>query len=399
MLHQRFPKFSGLLLENLKSSITPPPSPQSFSGVSIEQKEKDESQRLMKQKLNLRYLTELYLAGIIKDNSNCLSKDSFIPMLLNILFSKDKTQHANISIAENFAKHYAQIFNVESKNESIVKNEISEEVTKILTIYYETLCKHLVFEHDRLKKMENSNEDMAIIKGGDLSEDRKEVFERRKKFFEKLKLNASKISSVLKLDMPVLAEDELITQFSIGISDGRITRDENHRPSGVEILGIWQDEESRSFYEKLTDLSNVVPGILLGTKPPNTSEVESSPDQPLQPEPIQEEEATNPTASEEHNGEAEGDKTDGTFSGASWKTTFDSIVARLPSALNKDTIDSLAVEFAYINKKVTRKRLVQAILSVSRQRLDLLPFYSRLIATVGRYMPDISQAILESVLN
>ena len=76
---------------------------------------------------------------------------------------------------------------------------------------------------------------------------------------------------------------------------------------------------------------------------------------------------------------------------------MDSITTRLPNALNRETIDAIAVDFAYINKKVTRRRLVSILLGVSRQRLDLLPYYSRLIATLNRYMPDIGTQVVEEL--
>lgn len=64
---------------------------------------------------------------------------------------------------------------------------------------------------------------------------------------------------------------------------------------------------------------------------------------------------------------------------------------------NRDTIDSVAVDFCYINSKATRKRLVKALLNVPRQRVDLLPYYSRLIAILSQYFPDISEAVLSTL--
>lgn len=79
------------------------------------------------------------------------------------------------------------------------------------------------------------------------------------------------------------------------------------------------------------------------------------------------------------------------------QAVFVSLANRLANALNKDAIDQIAVEFAFINNKGTRKQLAQTLLGVSRQRLDLLPYYSRLIATLNPYMPDIGTMVVEEV--
>ena len=63
----------------------------------------------------------------------------------------------------------------------------------------------------------------------------------------------------------------------------------------------------------------------------------------------------------------------------------------LPNCVGRDMIDSAAVEFATnLNTKYNRKKLVRALFTVQRTRLDLLPFYSRFVATLYPYIPDIS---------
>lgn len=74
-------------------------------------------------------------------------------------------------------------------------------------------------------------------------------------------------------------------------------------------------------------------------------------------------------------------------------------------------IDQAAVDFAFLNSKAARKRLVKASLAfvqicdlildyiqflgqVPKNRTDLLPHYSRLVAILNRYMPDVGTDLL-----
>lgn len=76
---------------------------------------------------------------------------------------------------------------------------------------------------------------------------------------------------------------------------------------------------------------------------------------------------------------------------------MDGLFARLSTCGNRDLIDSIAVDFCYMNNKNARKRLVKTLLNVQRQRVDLLPYYSRLIATLNVYFPDIGEMVLAAV--
>lgn len=53
------------------------------------------------------------------------------------------------------------------------------------------------------------------------------------------------------------------------------------------------------------------------------------------------------------------------------------------------------MEFCYLNSKSNRKRLVRALFNVPRTSLELLPYYSRLVATLSTCMKDISTMLLQ----
>jgi regulator of nonsense transcripts 2 len=89
------------------------------------------------------------------------------------------------------------------------------------------------------------------------------------------------------------------------------------------------------------------------------------------------------------------------------------LLARLPDGTNRTLIDQAAVEFAFLNSKAARKRLVkvravpsgggypdrvcQFLTQVPKTRTDLLPHYSRLVATLNKYMPDIGADLVSAV--
>ena len=75
----------------------------------------------------------------------------------------------------------------------------------------------------------------------------------------------------------------------------------------------------------------------------------------------------------------------------------DLLLMRMPESTNRDLIDQIAVEFIFLNSKASRNRLLKKLLDVPRNRQDVLPYYSRLIATLNRYIPSIAKTVVEEV--
>ena len=168
------------------------------------------------------------------------------------------------------------------------------------------------------------------------------------------------------------------------------------------------------------NLSNFVPNIFLGGDK-NSSQIESSiPEASEDTKSIKgnedlhkkenEEKPQDKSVDEDNGNDAESvsdeEKIDqiptDTTSGEGSSTTsaaLDNILSRLPSALNRDVIDKIAVDFCYLNSKSSRRRLINTLLAVPRTRLDLLSYYARLIATLNQHFPDIGESILSQVRN
>jgi regulator of nonsense transcripts 2 len=71
----------------------------------------------------------------------------------------------------------------------------------------------------------------------------------------------------------------------------------------------------------------------------------------------------------------------------------------LPECNRREKIDELAEKFCtnHGSSKNARKRLLKCLFFVPRARLDLLPFYSRMTATLDRVWPDIAPNLVNEL--
>lgn len=82
------------------------------------------------------------------------------------------------------------------------------------------------------------------------------------------------------------------------------------------------------------------------------------------------------------------------------KALMDSFINQLPNCVNRELIDKAAKDFCMtLNSKANRKRLIGALFQVQRTRLDLLPFYARLVATLQPIMPELGTELAQLLLN
>lgn len=71
----------------------------------------------------------------------------------------------------------------------------------------------------------------------------------------------------------------------------------------------------------------------------------------------------------------------------------------LPECNRREQLDEIAEKFAtnHGSSKNSRKRLLKSLFLVPRSRLDLLPFYCRLVATLDHVYADISTTLVTSL--
>ncbi|KAG2176033.1 hypothetical protein INT44_000512 [Umbelopsis vinacea] len=509
-LHQRFPDSFTLLLTYQLAKVLAPPTKQQLASLTPDQREKEDTSRVLRQRTYLRLASELWLVNVLRNVSDGVAtpaavnlegmetqrdnvaglvgsgssikekgKDTkeadqdaqsghgFVYSILRDLFANDKTLHANLLLAASFMKNYGseivgitprkqraaadQVSNDDVKNmptsgeaaDSQVNKATREAFKTLMMDYHKTLEKHVVKEHKYLKRMDQRNHEILFSRG-QLNEETKQNYEKLTKAYEKLLSNTQTMADALDVEMPELPDDDGTTKMSIISANGTNTFSEDNKDT-VEN-GIWEDEDARSFYEKLADLKVLVPGVLLESaakkdvgkavgdgatdadnetvKSPDVSSETAETDTDRENDLISkmehleiDENDIDETGAESEVADADqdteldvaadsavdslvdkDDADDTANGGAGIKSTqmvqLDALLARLPTLNNRDMIDSVAVEFCYLNSKSARKRLIKTLLSVPRSRVDLLPYYARLVATLNPYYPDVGDAIL-----
>jgi len=86
----------------------------------------------------------------------------------------------------------------------------------------------------------------------------------------------------------------------------------------------------------------------------------------------------------------------GSQSSSANKVVLEAFLNSLLSCVNRDSIDKAVVNFCTnLNTKYNRKKLVRALFIVPRTRLDLLPFYSRMVASLAVIMPHVASDLVQ----
>jgi regulator of nonsense transcripts 2 len=476
-LHQRFgpAEYTKLLGWLLGRGLSTPDKAQ-LKALSQDVREREEKERLARQRVLLKIVTELWLVAFLrslddierpeelgakgKDGAAAMagkssdgtskSKPSQQPAksdqdkeaepfpleVLKDLLGHDR-DHTNLPLAVLFVRSYAwDILGVKTAEEGrktveadgattstaketseigsgdespsmngsssddppLASEKLQLRFRNILNRYLEDVKSHVVRDQKSLANQSRRNAE-AYVKSGEIFEDRQANFEKQSKAHEKFVANTQVLCETLGVDMPDLAEKDG-TDSSLNNSIGLVKTGEYLRGQG-EGAGIWEDEEERRFYENLVDLKGKVPAVLLddGKK--------KKPDADEQPKKKVDGEATNGTAADTaskteppnsiQSGDSSTQEADTQSTAINSKTVgaqVDALLAKLPELQTKDSVDQLALDFCFLNSKASRNRLVKAVQEVPKGRSDLLPVYSRLVATLGQYLPDITQGLI-----
>ncbi|XP_058068793.1 regulator of nonsense transcripts UPF2-like [Magnolia sinica] len=122
------------------------------------------------------------------------------------------------------------------------------------------------FAEQSLWQMENENAKVLNAKG-ELSDENVNAYEKLRKSFDHLFRGVSSLAEALEMQPPVMPEDGH-TRVTTG-------EDSSFLASGKEssaLEPIWDDEDTRAFYECLPDLRAFVPAVLLGEVEPKLNE-------------------------------------------------------------------------------------------------------------------------------
>ncbi|KAK0750992.1 armadillo-type protein [Schizothecium vesticola] len=440
-LHQRFgpadfTEYLGWLLG--KSMATPDKS--YLKTLSVEARDKEEKDRLVRQRVLLRVVTELWLVGVLRTLDDVARPDDatkgaagrsgeikprsstkgggaepFPLEVLKDLLGHDR-EHVNLPLLVIFVKTFSwDILGVRaagsegrktveedgatsatpneageqedsgatSDDPPFTSSELQERFKNILKRYFEDVKAHLVRDQKAIYTQSRKNAE-AYVKSGEVFEDRQANFEKQVKAQERLVASAQVIADTIGAEMPDLVDHDDPTALANG-GIGIVKAGEYLRGQG-EGAGIWEDEEERRFYENLVDLKGKVPGILLEEvkkkKPDSDDQVGKKVDGA---DAADSSKSVDPPADDQSMAIA--NKTVG--------AQVDALLTRLPELISKDAIDQMAIDFCFLNSKASRNRLIKALTDVPKGRGDLLPSWSRLVATLGQYMPDVPKGLVD----
>ncbi|KIW62278.1 hypothetical protein, variant 2 [Phialophora macrospora] len=438
-LHQRFgpQDFTKQLAWLLGKGLTPPDKAQ-LKQWTPEVREREEKERLVRHRVLLRVVTEFWLCGILrslddvdrpdeaaprgkdgtsqpevksKPFANGLRSDTHLdhePFPLEVLkeLLGHDPEHANLSLAVLFVKNFAwdvlglkppsdghrKTVDAEGHvtengkdsddpadtaegDEPIIPPPIRQRFVNVLERYLASVKNHLIRDQRSLNNQSRRNAE-AYVKSGEIFEDRQANFERQSKAQEKLVSNAQILCDVLGQEMPDLEEKDSTENAASG-TVGMIKTGDYLRGS-ADGAGIWEDEDERRFYENLIDLKGRVPSILLDDSKKKTET----------------EEASTATTDSAPGKPSETDDLSTAIANKTVGAQVDAILLRLPELQTKEMVDQVALDFCFLNSKASRNRLIKAIQEVPKGRIDLLPLYARLAATLGQYMPDVLQGLI-----
>lgn len=427
-LHQRFgpEEFTSYVGWLLGRGLATPDKAQ-LRALSQEVREKEEKERIARQRVLLRIVTELWLVGALrsledvvrpeeaakgKENgkpvggagpksttNGLLSTSSDAePFPLEVL--KDLTaqdnQHVNLPMIVQFIKTFGwDMLGKRTADEDIpsadeqplLDSAMQQRFKNVLERYFENATPRLQKDQAALNTQSRRNAE-AYVRSGEIFEDRQANYEKQVKAQDRFVGNMQVLADVLGLEMPDLKDKDPLNATADG-SIGLVKMGEYLRGEG-EDAGIWEDEDERRFYENLIDLKDRVPSILLEEpkkkKPDGDEQVGRRAD-----------DKAVKTGEEEIKSDSKDQDANDQSTAIANKTVgaqVDALLARLPEMTTKEQIDEVAYDFCFVNSKASRNRLIKAVQDVPKGRSDLLPLFSRLVTTLSKYMQDIAQGLV-----
>ena len=446
LTHHRYSEFSSYLYQGFKRLFQ----------MRAEDKSSFSSS-MSKVRTDFRFATEVTAAGIFTDkegltlihNHLCAvaAADREQHDLMSVIISFCKFCGEDLAgLVPRKHRLLADKFGIELPKSTVFAADKQKIFYGVLTDYWESVKTHLQTMHKDLRSIDHRNRQILQNKG-ELHEEKSKEFSDKQAAYQKLIFNANTLADLLDVDAPDLPETEvnlLEEETTLSMYDPNSQSSE-----GFSEKSIWEDDDQKSFYTDLLDLQVIIPAILF--KPPGGKKAKKFNDQrPKKSSSISEDkpQASKPSSKAELAAEelendladldigeidesdklaiqeaalaraattsqsneldeavdsqdtltaeedGDGDDDDINIS-ASMKCIVDNFLNSLKDCVNRDLVDKAAQDFCMnMNTRANRKKLARAMFNVHRSRLDLLPFYSRLAATLYPCVPDVADHLV-----
>lgn len=417
LVHQTYAEFDQTLLDSHFKKVLP-------------RKKDDQVTNLSRLRVDLRLLADLISAGVLAE------KDA-LPVLgaaLTFLVQCDKDDHCHLpvlstfcrSCGEDYGNYVASRYQVAAtrcglqlpETVSVLAPERRKPVVNLMKEYYAKLNKDLTWLFKETKRLERSVQRQYDTRG-EVSEDARRRLTDSRAALAKLNQAVCQLADSTNQAPPELAFDPLVddplAEQAASLDDGGAIVAGRALPTADEMGGgLWEDVETQSFYESLPQLRQMLPGILFrDSEKPTLPVLEDKCDETDELQDAVE------SAEKESSGElletiAEGDEEEAGAAGVvedaekaasdvvapNLRDQLNSFLDRLPTLVNRDLIDQAAVDFvSNLNNKASRNKLLAALYAVPRTRVDLLPFYARLVASLQPVMPDLGTQLVQQLIS
>ncbi|CAG9534469.1 unnamed protein product [Cercopithifilaria johnstoni] len=382
-------------------------------------KRSDKIQNPSKLRVDIRLLGELCLHGVFgKEGVQLLGS------AISFLTLTDKTEHVNIPILLPFCKamnvdllglhpysieQIASTANIKLPETSVISADLKKTFAQLLLDYRSSLMDHIKQDLLEMNQLLLSIKRQTRTRGDASAEDRNHLEETRARY-EKILASGTQLSEYLGVEMEAMKEEQ--------------SEDEEEEVSALALsralqegtITIWPDEDTRQFYETRMELRQLVPAILFQESEQRTLDLVEGKIEDVDlsgldtiAEEVEDEGDDHSEGVDDEETKMDLNEMDPSvavnrieapkISGQDLKLMMIAFMEQLPWLINRDLIDKAALDFVTnLNTRNNRKKLCQMMLEQYRNRLDLLPFYGRLVATLEPVMPDLALELSHSLL-
>ena len=179
------------------------------------------------------------------------------------------------------------------------------------------------------------------------------------------------MAQYLDMNLQELPGEEHVTRMTHGTSVIGQVMDKGEVEKPMED-SPFEDDETRAFYEKITDIKQTLPPILFSDL--DSTRIDD-----------REDETEEPRFDSGTTG-----KVEGKLAGMAWQ----SLIAKLSECNNLERVDELAMEFCYLNSKGNRRNLVQILAYNERSPVEMVPYYARLAVTLIKAIPEMENSLI-----
>lgn len=316
LLHQRYKDFTALFVQTLVTVFDA-----SYGA--------DDKSKIVKRRILLRLLSELYLAGVYDDANVIVAIIQRVARREGGAPNKSR-QKGNMSLGSgsgsgsspaqlevpllvSFAKTVGVEFlgvrpkkfkDLESqlgdkfqtlieKIHALAPRTVQKESLACFSEAYEMICKFYLAQHTAFVKLEARNEREEANRG-EASDQHVQELENAKLLFDKLQTSVNALADALDREvppLPLLRDDD-------GLNGSLLLWEADGSSRAMRADSPFDDEDTRAFYEDLPDLLELVPAVVLGLTEADLAELKKK------------KESATPNAAEEeaeNENEADGD--------------------------------------------------------------------------------------------